>query len=164
MPEPHRLRLLRQFFLLDLFTPAAALALLGGALAVQTLTALPSRWLDIAIGVLGLCVALLRSRWRWLGFILIGAAWSMLRADFALSQRLPSALEGQDIVVTGTIVGLPRVLDDSTHFDFAVTKAENNGAPIALGGTLRLSWFTDAPELQPCSDWNLRVHLKRPRG
>jgi len=105
MQEPQRLhlRLLRQFFLLDLFTPAAAVALLGGALAVQTLTALPSRGIDLAVGAAGLCVALLRSRWRWLGFALIGAAWSMLRADAALSQRLPSALEGEDIAVTGAI-------------------------------------------------------------
>ena len=159
-----RLQLLRQFFLLDLFTPAAAVALLGGALAVQSLAALPSRWVDLAVAVVGLCVALLRSRWRWLGFVLIGAAWSMLRADIALSQRLPPALEGQDIAVTGAIIGLPRVLDDSTHFDFAVKTAEHDDAQIALSGTLRLSWYTDAPVLQPCSHWNLRLRLKRPRG
>jgi competence protein ComEC len=163
-PQRPRLRLLRQFFLLDLFTPAVAVALLGGALVVQTLTVLPSRWVDLAVAVVGLCVALLRSRWRWLGFVLIGAAWTMLRADIALSQRLPSALEGQDIAVTGAIIGLPRVLDDSTHFDFAVKTAEHDGAPNALSGTLRLSWYTDAPVLPPCSQWNLRLRLKRPRG
>ena len=166
MQEPQRLhlRLLRQFFLLDLFTPAAAAALLGGALAVQTLTALPSRTIDIAVAIAGLCIALLRSRWRWLGFLLIGAAWAMLRADLALAQRLPSALEGEDFAVSGAIIGLPRVLDDSTHFDFAVKTAEHDGAPIALSGTLRLTWYTDAPVLAPCSHWNLRLRLKRPRG
>jgi competence protein ComEC len=138
--------------------------LLGGALAVQTLSALPSRGIDVAVGIAGLCVALLRSRWRWFGFVLLGAAWSMLRGDVALSQRLPSALEGEDIAVTGAIIGLPRVLDDSTRFDFAVKTAEHEGSRIALGGTLRLTWYTDAPVLPPCSHWNLRLRLKRPRG
>jgi competence protein ComEC len=159
-----RFRLLTQFVLLDLFTPTAALALLAGALAVQALGALPSRWIDLAIGVAGLCVALLRSRWRWLSLLLLGAAWTMLRADLALSQRLPPALEGEEVVVAGAIVGLPRVQDDSTRFDFAVKTAEKNGDPIALSGLLRLSWYQHAPELSPCSHWRLHLQLKRPRG
>ncbi|MDR3386251.1 MAG: DNA internalization-related competence protein ComEC/Rec2 [Rudaea sp.] len=159
-----RLRSPAKFVLVDLFTPAAALALLAGALAVQALTALPSRWVDLATGIAGLCVAMLRSRWRWLGLLLLGAAWTLLRADLALSQRLPVALEGEDLVVTGAIVGLPRVQDDSTRFDFAVKTAEKDGATVALVGVLRLSWYQHAPELQACSQWRLRLRLKRPRG
>jgi competence protein ComEC len=166
MDEPQRPRfsLLTRFVLMDLFTPAAALALLAGALTVQGLPALPSRWIDLAIGVAGLFLAALRSRWRWLGLVLLGAAWTMLRADLALSQRLPRALEGEDVVVSGTIIGLPRVQDDSTRFDFAVKTAERNGAPIALTNVLRLSWYQQAPELAPCSHWRLHLRLKRPRG
>ena len=153
-----------QFPFAELFQPAAALALLAGALAVQILTALPSRWLDLVLAAAGLLVAVLSRRWRWLGFILIGAAWSMLRADFAMSERLPSALEGQDITITGALIGLPRAQDDSTRFDFAVKTAEKDGKPIVLGGIARLSWYKDAPDLQPCARWRLRVRLKRPRG
>ncbi len=158
-----RFRRLRQFVLLDLFTPASALALLAGALGVQALSALPPRWIEAALGVAGLCVAGVRGRWRWLGLALLGAAWTMLRADVALSQRLPHALEGADVVVTGAIVGLPRVQDDSTRFDFAVDTSAQAGAAMALSGVLRLSW-QHAAEVPPCSHWRLHLRLKRPRG
>jgi competence protein ComEC len=162
--EYPRFRRLRQFVLLDLFTPASAAALLGGALAVQALTALPARWIEAAVGVAGLGIAALRGRWRWLGLVLLGAAWTMLRADIALSQRLPHALEGADLVVTGAIVGLPRVQDDSTRFDFAVATAAQDGGALALPGVLRLSWYEQAPEMPACSYWRLHLRLKRPRG
>ena len=148
----------------EFFRPATALALLAGALAVQTLTALPSRWLQLGIGVFGLFVLLLRSRWRWVGFVLIAAAWTMLRADVALSQRLPHALEGVDILATGSVHGLPRAQEDGTRFEFDVDSAQRDGKPIALNGRVRLSWYTDAPAIEPCAHWQLRLRLKRPRG
>ena len=162
--EYPRLRRLRQFVLLDLFTPASAMALLAGALAVQALSALPARWVEAAVGVAGLSIAAMRGRWRWLGLVLLGAAWTMLRADVALSQRLPHALEGADLVVTGAIVGLPRVQDDSTRFDFAVATVAQDAGALALPGVLRLSWYEQAPEMPACSHWRLHLRLKRPRG
>src|SRR5690242_1795832 len=78
----------------ELFSPAAAVALLIGATAVQALSGLPPRGYDIAMIVVAF--ALLPSRVRWLGFLLFGAAWTMLRADIALSHRLAPSLEGED--------------------------------------------------------------------
>ncbi|MGH8041559.1 MAG: DNA internalization-related competence protein ComEC/Rec2 [Rudaea sp.] len=155
---------LLQFLPPDLFSPAAALALLIGALAVQTLPMLPPAWVDLALGIAGLCLALLRSRWRWIGFVLLAAAWTLWRADLALSQRLPHALEGVDIVATGSVHGLPRAQDDGTRFEFDVDSAERDGKPVALAGRMRVSWYTDAPSIQPCARWQLRLRLKRPRG
>jgi len=63
---------LRRFSLVQLFQPAAALALLAGALAVQVLPALPPRWFDFAFAAFAL--AFLPWRARWLGFLLFGAA------------------------------------------------------------------------------------------
>ena len=153
-----------RFALADIFSVAAAVALLAGAVAVQTLSALPPLWVDVALALGGLFLAVLRSRWRWLGFVLIGAAWTMWRADLALSQRLPAALEGQDVVVTGTIRGLPRVQDDSTRFDLAVQTADQAGHALAISGVLRLSWYDTAPAIAPCERWQLHLRLKRPRG
>ncbi|HSC11101.1 MAG TPA: hypothetical protein VLC97_09005, partial [Rhodanobacteraceae bacterium] len=84
-----------------LFRPAAALALLTGAVAVQLLTKLPPTWVDAALALFGLLLILRRGWLLWLGLALLGAAWTMLRADLALSQRLSSDLEGRDLVVTG---------------------------------------------------------------
>jgi len=145
-----------------LFRPAAALALLIGAVAVQLLTKLPSMWVDAAVGFAGLLLIMRRGRLLWFGLALIGAAWTMLRADLALSQRLAPDLEGRDLIVTGAVRGLPRVADDATRFDFAVRSGDDDESPVA--GILRLSWRDTAPQIEPCSIWRLHVRLKRPRG
>jgi competence protein ComEC len=148
--------------LVELFRPAAALALLIGATAVQTLPALPPLSCDLILIVVGF--ALLPWRARWFGFLLLGAAWTLLRADLALSHRLAPALEGADVVVSGSIHGLPRAQDDGTRFEFDVRDAVHDGTPFALDGRLRLSWYENAPELHPCAQWRLHLRLKRPRG
>ena len=157
-----------RFPLSQLFSVATAVALLTGAVAVQTLTALPSLWLTISVGIVGFVLALLSSRRRWLGYVLLGAAWTIWRADLALSARLPAGFEGEDIVVTGAVLGLPYAQDDATRFDLAVATAENGGQPVAVSGTLRLHWYasekTVVPDIEPCSRWRLHVRLKRPRG
>ena len=154
----------RRLALQDLFRPAGAVALLAGAVAVQTLSALPPRWLDVTLAAVGIALAALRSGWRWLGFALLGAAWTMLRADAALSARLAPGLEGADIVVTGTVRGLPRVGEDATRFDFVVDRAEHGSDIVDLSGIVRLGWYETPPLITPCSTWRLRVRLKRPRG
>ncbi len=146
-----------------LFRPAAALALLIGAVAVQLLTQLPPLWIDVALGFAALLLIMRRGRLIWFGVVVLGAAWTMLRADLALSERLSPDLEGQDLIVTGAVRGLPRVADDATRFDFAV-RSGNGDEPSAMTGILRLSWRDTAPAIEPCSIWRLHVRLKRPRG
>lgn len=132
------------------------------------LSTLPPRWIDALLAVAAIALILIFRRARWIGFFLLAAAWTMWRADLALSQRLPHALEGADIVVSGQVHGLPRAQDDATRFEFDVQSVTHDGAAIALSGRLRLAWYdskTDsAPDIAPCSDWQLRVRLKRPRG
>jgi competence protein ComEC len=141
-----------------------ALALLAGALAVQTLSALPPRWFDAILAVAAIALVVLFRRVRWIGFVLLAAAWTMWRADVSLSQRLPHELEGADIVVSGQVHGLPRVQDDATRFEFDVESATQAGKPIALSGRVRIAWYESAPAIAPCSDWRLHLRLKRPRG
>lgn len=154
--------------LADLFSGSAAIALLVGALAVQTLSALPSAVVDFTVACAGVCVAAAPRRWRWFGLVLVGAAWTTWRADLALSARLPAALEGADVVVTGTIRGLPRAQDDSTRFDVDVESAERGGFAVPLAGALRVHWYQSegnaVPTIAPCSRWRLHLRLKRPRG
>ncbi|MFT3789651.1 MAG: DNA internalization-related competence protein ComEC/Rec2 [Rudaea sp.] len=147
---------------------ATAVALLAGAVAVQAMSALPSPWITAGLAAVGIGMVFLRSRWRWAGFVLLGMAWTIWRADHALSARLPSSLEGEDIVVSGEVLGLPRAQDEATRFDLAVHTAERNGEPAPIFGTLRLHWYasekTVVPDIAPCSQWRLHVRLKRPRG
>lgn len=158
-------------------TPAmlpTALAVLAGAVLVQSLPALPPRWLDWLLLASGLAaVAVFWARrwpaWLWLPALLLAAAgWTAWRADLALAARLPHTLEKQDIVVTGTVIGLPERRLDSTHFEFSVSGASHRGHALALRGVLRLSWYgsrgRSPPAIAPCSRWHLRVRMKRPHG
>ncbi|MGH8157014.1 MAG: DNA internalization-related competence protein ComEC/Rec2 [Rhodanobacter sp.] len=142
----------------------AALALLSGVLLVQWLPTLPPRW---CLGLLLTGASLLAwrvPRWRWLAWVLFGIAWAAWHGAMAMEARLPRALEGRDIAVTGSIVNLPQAGDDASRFVLRVEQATLDGQPIALHGRVTVSWYDDAPLLQPCTRWHLLLRLKRPRG
>lgn len=153
---------------------AGAVALLAGAVLVQALPALPPRWLDavlacLALAGLGACLRWRAAGWlRGLPIVLLAFAWTAWRADLAMHARVPHALEKQDVVVTGAIAGLPDARDGSTRFDFDVSGAVFDGRAIPLRGRVRLSWYAtrnrQSPALPACSEWRLKVRLKRPRG
>ena len=143
--------------------PVSAVAMLVGALAVQCLSTLPSRSIDVLIAIAGLLLCL-RRRWRLLGICILAIAWTAWRADSALSQRLPHDLENDEIVVTGTVHDLPQVRDDATRFEFVVDSASYDAKPIALSGLIRLGWYETPSGISPCERWRLHVKLKRPRG
>ncbi|HEV2622202.1 MAG TPA: DNA internalization-related competence protein ComEC/Rec2 [Frateuria sp.] len=147
--------------------PGAAgvgIALLLGVLAVQWLPSLPpATW-----GVLPGLVALLASRrWPLLGLpaiALLGAAWAIWRGALALELRLPRELEGRDFDVVGTVVELPLARSDATRFVLDAEHAMLDGKTVPLHGHVRLSWYDEAPDVPACSQWQLRVRLRRPRG
>ncbi len=171
---------------------ACGVALLVGALAVQILPELPPRWFDWLLMLVipakaGIQFLLAKSNthsdsrrngngkysavFATLTFLVTALSafgWTALRADMAMQTRLSHALEGQDLVVTGSIDDLPQAQDESTRFDFDVDSAQLDGTAVRLKGVLRLSWYASRngapPQLQPCSRWRLLVRLKRPRS
>ena len=157
-----------RFPLAEFFRPVTAVALLAGATAVQMLSTLPPRWIDALLALAAIALILIFRRARWIGFFLLAASWTVWRADIALSQRLPHALEGADVMVSGQVHGLPRAQDDATRFEFDVGSATHDGTAIPIPGRLRLAWYdtktSAAPDIAPCSNWQLHVRLKRPRG
>lgn len=143
---------------------ATAIALLVGVLAVHALPALPSRWIDALLLVVGLA-ALTRPRLRLIGCFLIGFSWCALRADIALNARLPHDIEGRDFDLVGVVDELPLTRTDATRIVMRVEHAELDGADIDLRGRVRLSWYDEVPPgVDACSRWHVRVRLKRPRG
>lgn len=150
--------------LAEAFRPAAALALLFGASLAQALPALPPRGSILLILVATAPIAWSRSRWRWPALVALGAAWALLRADLALSHRLPPTLQGDDLVIVGTVHGLPHPAEDGTRFEFSVERAERSAVDLGLRGLVRLSWYEEVPTITPCARWQLHVRLKRPRG
>jgi competence protein ComEC len=109
-------------------------------------------------------------------FSAAAAAYAVVswRAQARLAERLPAALEGADLVVTGTVAQLPRTGVQGTQFLFEVESALHEGAAVALPPLLSLGWYRsaepDALLLGPQVDvragqrWRLPVRLKQPHG
>ncbi len=145
-------------------TPITALAVLTGVLAAQALPAQLPIIVNLAAAVVALC-ALRFPRARWIALIVLAFAWSALRGQWAMDARLPVELEGRDFDVIGVVDELPQRREDASLFVLRIETAELAGEPVSLGGLARLSWYAvDDPEIAPCSRWQLRVRLKRPRG
>ena len=97
-----------------------------------------------------------------------------LRAGERLADALPSALEGQDIVVTGVVTELPRQMPDGVRFSFAVESATLDGRPTDVPQRISLGWYRGwdgdaliaAPfeALRAGQRWRFTVRLKAPHG
>ena len=101
----------------------------------------------------------------WCVAICTGFGYAAWRAETRLAVSLPSAWEGRDIDVTGSIKGLPSSDEKGVRFQFEVESAD---APIAaFPRVIQLSWIAKeapAPPLGPGERWRLTVRLKRPHG
>lgn len=145
------------------FDIALAAGLVAGTLGAFSLPALPPAgllWLAIILGFSGW---LRWPRFRLLVGITFGFGWALLVASWGMQQRLPSALEGVDLIVEGRVVGLPQARTDALRFDLAVDAGEGEAAVLA-GSRLRLSWYRTTQHPEPGSRWRLAVRLKRPHG
>lgn len=199
----HRRKLLDRLFEgpgladLPLLLPLPA-AMLLAAMAVHRLPRLPDTPVCAGLALAGLLL-LARSRGRWravgrlAGLFLLGAVWTILRADAALALRISPAQEGVDFVVHGYVSGMPQATERGQRFMFRVERcAGPSAAPGAalcpVDRDLRLSWYRSfvrpsaaaagppqrAAPLRPLprsSDrpfpgerWQLTVRLKRPHA
>jgi competence protein ComEC len=152
-----------------------------GVIVLQQQAALPvwRGWLVLLLimsGAVAWAVWGLRGqqRWRmrsgwcavWLAAACAGFGYAAWRAELRLAVSLPSAWEGRDLVVQGSIRGLPNRDDKGARFLFDV---DSVAAPIAhFPRTIQLSWIDQKgpppPVLEPGARWRLTVRLKRPHS
>ncbi len=101
----------------------------------------------------------------WIAAFCVGFGYAAWRAETRLVVSLPSAWEGRDIDVVGSIKGLPSRDDKGARFLFNVESVE---PPIAaFPRVIQLAWIAEdapAPLLEPGARWRLTVRLKRPHG
>ena len=108
------------------------------------------------------------------GFLL-GLSWGLYSGYQLLAKQLPASLEGRELWVQGTVVGLPErtarhgyngQLQQVQRFDLQL-EALTAGSSAELAPTamerLRLNWY-GYQNLEPGQRWRLRVKLKKPRG
>ena len=156
--------------------------LLGVALQLQQ-AALWDRASVAALGLGAVLLAVLVWRWRQHSGALVvlvvalaaaGFALTHTRAAARLSQALPAALEGQDLLVTGVISELPQASLLGTRFVFDVERALHEGTPVVVPGRLSLGWYRGAEadaliaappvELRAGQRWQLTLRLRQPHG
>ena len=95
-----------------------------------------------------------------------GFAWDLADALAGRARVLDPALEGRELVVEGTVAGLPEQRPAGVRFRFRPARVVDarTGAVVEPPGDLRLVWFGRPPRLVPGERWRLRVRLRRPAG
>ena len=160
-----------------------ALAWLAGAALQLQMPALwgpTGVWLLTALAlVLVLMAGRFHGRWMGLAFaaaaaLMLGFCSTHLRADARLAEALPAALEGQDLVFTGTVASLPREGPDGTRFVFDVETATHQGAPVVVPAHVSLGWYRGldddavlggpAEPVRAGQRWRLTARLRQPHG
>lgn len=109
---------------------------------------------------------------RFTAGLAFGILWSSVFAFYCLSQNLPKTLENRDLVIAGTVKGLPQPFEEGTRFQFSVEKASLDGQSVSIPENLMLTWGTKyhrtslskVPDISPGQRWQLNVRLKRPHG
>jgi competence protein ComEC len=164
---------------------AAIIGFVAGAACLQTQAALPAMQIVVLLFVLAAALVLVRrlatvrryAAMRLVAIVAAGAfagfAWAAFIAQHALREELPSAWEGEDITLIGTVSSLPYRFEQGERFNFDVERAlpAKSGAPI-VPPRLALSWYSGfrgeetqtVPEVQPGERWQLTVRLRRPHG
>lgn len=163
-PSAPRAAVSRSAAIRPLASPRHALALLVGVLWVQTWGALPP-WPIAAVGLALAAIGLVRAPGLRvpLAFAL-GVALASLQGARALEARWPPALDGADVEVWGTVVGIPLRDPIALRFELAPDAATVAGAPVPVGGRWRLAWYGQPVALQPGDAVSLVVRARVPRG
>lgn len=148
---------------------------LGGQMAAMLLPMTQAAAL-LATGLISLAaLPVVPGRWHWLavrGLVLLSAAslgWGFAtwRGHERLADVLMTALEGQDVVVTGVVAGLPQDFERGLRFVFRV-----EDSPHGVPRMLSLAWYKGfredewhaLPAVHAGERWQLTVRLKRPHG
>ena len=159
-----------------LWFPVLGGSILGAALHLQQRSLWP---VSVCLLLLSLAWLVAVRGWRrhplWLmltaALLVLGG--DGLRAQAALREALPAALEGVDVRVTGTVADMPQQGEQGVRFRFDVEQADHVGLPPRL----YLAWYRGtfasreeeelsglAPALRAGERWQFTVRLKAPHG
>ena len=156
-----------------------SLFLLLGTLVIQWLEVLPS-WKVVAlilmiIGVVGVIKHLFLQRaFKSIDALFIiafsfvlGLLLSTFHASKLIDNRISADEEGKELLIIGTVKGIPTVRDDGIRFLFDIKKAsyvKQTTKAIDLKGVVRLGWYQQLQSVKSGDIWQLKVKLKQPSG
>lgn len=143
-------------------------------LVVSVFPKLPPLW---CLFILPFLLCLLR--WRYGSYcvaLLLGCAWGIYSGHKIVAIQLADEWVGEDLIVSGSIQGLPEQDERRVRFNFrvaAVSTSSGESIPAeSFPQKIQLSWYQyqrnhkaiSLPTLSIGDPWQLRVRLKRPRG
>lgn len=132
--------------------------LLGCALLVQSSSLPDSPYLWLLIPAL---LFVIFPKTRWLSFIAFGFFWSYYQASLLLDDRLSLELQGQDLVISGTVHNVPEFYDRRIRFEFKPDQDQE----VSLPSKIIINWYQPfAKDLHAGERWQLNVRLKQPYG
>lgn len=104
---------------------------------------------------------------KWLpslSFFIAGFLWAAIYAVSVADSRLSKQLEGEEILLEGQIVDLPRVGNRSSQFIFQVDRVIRPQHQQSFPIKIKLNWYGQGIQLRSSEKWQLLVKLKRPHG
>ncbi len=103
-------------------------------------------------------------------FLLV-AGWCIVWGQAQIDKRLPSTIEGIDLLVQGRVVSLPAQTTRGQRFEFKLTDVQlmsevnDSAESIDFTEKIRLSWYSKfQPVVEAGTSYQLLVRLKRPHG
>ena len=139
------------------------IAFFTGVIALQFCTTLPPIYSYLLVPVV-----LVLFRWprtRITVFLVVGFFWAALRAEVALAPRLDAGLAGQDLLIEGMVLDIPRRISPrKTRFLFQANRLDSGSGWVDYHGKIRLSNYAAIEALHAGERWRLVVRLKQPHG
>lgn len=128
---------------------------------------LPQAWFAVVIISLPLLLLCWSRHTRVIACFCLGLSYGIVSGHLLLTRQLPPELEGEELLVSGIISGLPEDRGGYQRFPFTISEFHNlNPAYIhrhSLPENVILSWY-GSPELNVAQRWTLKLKLSRPRG
>ena len=140
------------------------LAFSGGVIGHRFLDALIPLWVTLVALLLCAFVAYWKNSARLALLFALGVAWTNFTATDLLHTTIDSALEKQDVVVSGKIVGVPLQTPHYSRFDFVVDALTWKDKAYDSPGKIRLKAYHNADVFKANQAWQFTVRLKRARG
>jgi len=142
-----------------------ALSFFVGILTALQFSFLPSAYWLLLLPVF-VVLSIFTVKPRVFTVFILGLLWVFAHGHYVLSNALPDELQGKDLIVVGSISGLPDATEKRTRFVFDVDKLSFDGvSQTEFPAKIRISWYGGlASEVKAGERWQLMVRLKQPHG
>jgi len=92
---------------------------------------------------------------------LLGMVWFLAAAQWQLDGQWPDARAGEIVTVSGTVIDLPRQIDQSSRFLLQIDRARTDPE---VPERVLVRWYRPSERLVPGSRWQMDLRLTPPAG